>query len=67
MDKSEHDNAPGETQVQAADHPAHEVATPETATAEDEITTLRTQLQEKEAEAKARELQTIIERALHNV
>jgi len=57
MDKSEHDNALGETLVQAAEQPSHEVAAEpaaaETATVEDEMTVLRTQLQEKEAEAKA--------------
>jgi molecular chaperone GrpE len=56
-DNAVHDNAPGETLVQAAAQPSHEAATapatPETATAEDEMTMLRTQLQEKEAEAKA--------------
>ena len=58
MDKPEHDNAPEETLVQAAEQPSHEIVaepeTPETATTEeDEITMLRAQLQEKEAEAKA--------------
>jgi len=57
MDKSEHDNALEETLVQAADQPSHEGAAeptvPETAPAEDEVTMLRSQLQEKEAEAKA--------------
>ena len=53
MDKPEHhnathDNAPGETLVQAAEQPAHEAAT-----AEDEVTMLRTQVREKEAEARA--------------
>ena len=52
-DNAPHDNAPGETQVQAAGHPAHEVAAPETATVEDEMALLRTQLQEKDAAAKA--------------
>jgi len=61
MDKSEHDNALGETLVQAAEQPspeaAAESATAETATVAetgtDEVTALRTQLQDKEAEAKA--------------
>jgi molecular chaperone GrpE len=58
MDKSEHDNALGETLVQAAEQPSHEDAAdptvPETApAAEDEVTMLRSQLQEKESEAKA--------------
>ena len=57
MDKSEHDNALGETLVQAADQPSHEDAAeptvPETVPAEDEVTMLRSQLQEKDAEAKA--------------
>jgi len=62
MDKSEHDNAPMETMGQAAEQPsaeqppqeaAAEPATREALTAEDEMAMLRTQLQEKEAEAKA--------------
>jgi molecular chaperone GrpE len=63
MDKSEHDNALGETLVQAAEQPSPEAAAEsaaaetatvaETGTVEDEVTALRTQLQEKEAEAKA--------------
>ena len=57
MDKPEHDNAPEETLVQAGEQTSHEIAdeptVSETVTTEDEMTTLRTQLQEKEAEAKA--------------
>jgi molecular chaperone GrpE len=57
MDKSEHDNALVETLVQAAEQPSHEAAAEpavtEIAPVEDEVTALRTQLQEKEAEAKA--------------
>ena len=57
MNKSEHDNALEETPVQAAEQPSQEVvaesATPETATAEDEMAMLWAQLQEKDAEAKA--------------
>jgi molecular chaperone GrpE len=57
MDKSEHDNALVETLVQAAEQPSHEAAAEPAATeiapVEDEVTALRTQLQEKEAEAKA--------------
>ena len=57
MDKSEHDNALVETLVQAAEQPSHEAAAEPAATeiapVEDEVTALRTQLQDKEAEAKA--------------
>lgn len=57
MDKPEHDNATEETLAQAAEQPPYEIAaepdTLETATTEDEMTVLRAQLQEKEAEAKA--------------
>jgi molecular chaperone GrpE len=57
MDKPEHDNASVETRDQAVEQPAQETTVKSAAatgtTEEDEITTLRTQLQEKEAEAKA--------------
>lgn len=57
MDRSEHDNAPEETLDQAAQQPLQE-ATPESDSSvdtpvEDELAILRTQFQEKEAEAKA--------------
>ena len=56
MDKSERDNASLETGEQATEQLQEAVAestAPAAATEEDEITTLRMQLQEKEAEAKA--------------
>ena len=56
MDTLEHDNASAETLKQAAEQPqeaVEELTSSATATAEDEITMLRTYLQEKEAEAKA--------------
>jgi molecular chaperone GrpE len=57
MDKSEHDNAPEETPEQAAEQPSQEAATESassvSAPVEDDLATLRTQLQEKGAEAKA--------------
>lgn len=56
MDTPEHDNASAETLKQAAEQPqeaVEELTSSATATAEDEITMLRTYLQEKEAEAKA--------------
>jgi molecular chaperone GrpE len=52
MDKPEHENESRETLVPAAEQPSYEAAA-ETAIEEDEVTALRTQLQEKEAEAKA--------------
>jgi len=56
MDTPEHDNASAEAEEQVTEQPQEAVAeaTAPTATTEgDEITTLQTQLQEKEAEAKA--------------
>jgi molecular chaperone GrpE len=57
MDKPEHENESRETLVQTAEQPSAEATAkpvaPETATVEDEVTALRTQLQEKEVEAKA--------------
>ncbi len=59
-DNATHDNAPGETLTQAAEQPSREATTASssetetiTVTVEDELAMLRTQLQEKDAEAKA--------------
>jgi molecular chaperone GrpE len=57
MDKSEHDNALEETPGQVAEQPSQEAAAESASSVstpiEDELATLRTQLQEKEAEVKA--------------
>ena len=58
MDKTEHENAPEETPEQVDEQPSSQEVASESASSvstlvEDEIALLRTQVQEKEAEAKA--------------